>query len=179
MIQNPPVAKPFSLHSAACELVTFNSWANQRLAGWLNTKPEAILDTPAVSSFPSIRATITHIWYTENAWLSWLRGEKPTKPYGQSFTGERDELFSGWTGQSKIFEEFVYSLTEEAVAGNCSFKAPIRWPEYDDFEKPVFDLILHAMNHSTYHRGQIITMARTLGITDPPMTDFIFWLLRK
>ncbi|MFB6801427.1 DinB family protein [Peribacillus butanolivorans] len=28
------------------------------------------------------------------------------------------------------------------------------------------------MNHSTYHRGQIITIGRNVGLTDAPMTDF-------
>jgi len=33
------------------------------------------------------------------------------------------------------------------------------------------------MSHSTYHRGQIITIGRNLGMTDAPMTDFNFYLL--
>lgn len=179
MTQNSPATKSFSLLDAARELVTFNYWANQRLADWLITKQEELLDAQAISSFASLRSTISHIWYTENSWLSWLQGDKPAKPYGQAFTGSRNELFAGWTEQSRIFKDYVYALTENEVAGNCAFRAPVRWPEYDDFEKPVFDLLLHAMNHSTYHRGQLITMARNLGITDPPTTDFMFWLLMK
>jgi uncharacterized damage-inducible protein DinB len=37
------------------------------------------------------------------------------------------------------------------------------------------DAIHHCMNHSTYHRGQIVTIARSLGIIDPPSTDFMAW----
>jgi len=28
-------------------------------------------------------------------------------------------------------------------------------------------------NHSTYHRGQLVTMMRQLGETNVPVTDFI------
>jgi uncharacterized damage-inducible protein DinB len=41
-----------------------------------------------------------------------------------------------------------------------------------------YEYIMHVINHSTYHRGQIITMARTLGITNGiPGTDYNFFHL--
>jgi len=33
----------------------------------------------------------------------------------------------------------------------------------------------HCINHGTYHRGQIITIARNIGITDPPTTDYNYY----
>jgi uncharacterized damage-inducible protein DinB len=39
-----------------------------------------------------------------------------------------------------------------------------------------FDFIQHAMNHSTYHRGQLVTIGRNLGYIDAPMTDYNFYL---
>jgi len=35
------------------------------------------------------------------------------------------------------------------------------------------------MNHGTFHRGQLVTMGRSLGLTDPPKTDFIHYLREK
>lgn len=37
---------------------------------------------------------------------------------------------------------------------------------------PRFEFILQIVNHSTYHRGQIITIGRNVGLIDAPMTDF-------
>ena len=34
----------------------------------------------------------------------------------------------------------------------------------NDFNR--YDYILHIINHSTFHRGQIVTMSRAIGITD-------------
>ncbi|WP_366512826.1 DinB family protein [Kordia sp.] len=31
------------------------------------------------------------------------------------------------------------------------------------------------MNHSTYHRGQIVTMGHQLGFTKAPFTDLFFF----
>lgn len=36
----------------------------------------------------------------------------------------------------------------------------------------IWELFMHMINHSTYHRGQIATAIRNLDIT-PPVTDFI------
>jgi uncharacterized damage-inducible protein DinB len=40
-------------------------------------------------------------------------------------------------------------------------------------------MIHHCMNHSTYHRGQIVTIARNLELTDPPSTDFMRYVRLK
>ncbi|MBK7965618.1 MAG: hypothetical protein IPK10_10245 [Bacteroidetes bacterium] len=34
----------------------------------------------------------------------------------------------------------------------------------------------HVVNHSTYHRGQLITLLRTVGFTTVESTDFIRYL---
>ena len=37
----------------------------------------------------------------------------------------------------------------------------------------VRDILFHVVNHSTHHRGQIVTMFRDSGI-EPPVTDYIY-----
>jgi 4-aminobutyrate aminotransferase-like enzyme len=43
------------------------------------------------------------------------------------------------------------------------------------FSLPLRHLMLHVVNHSTYHRGQLATQFRQLGLT-PPNTDFTRYL---
>ena len=43
----------------------------------------------------------------------------------------------------------------------------------DTGKTSILNIILHVMNHGTYHRGQLVTMGRELGISDPPKTDFM------
>jgi len=54
----------------------------------------------------------------------------------------------------------------------------IKTPWVED-EIPVYEVLLHAFNHSTYHRGQVITMGRQLGFEDGIMTDFYEYLKLK
>jgi uncharacterized damage-inducible protein DinB len=38
-----------------------------------------------------------------------------------------------------------------------------------------YEMLAHVFNHNTYHRGQLITMLRQVGVTDLPQTDLIFF----
>ncbi len=43
-------------------------------------------------------------------------------------------------------------------------------PDGGEFRVPRWQIVLHAINHTTFHRGQIVTMLRALGV-QPPNTD--------
>ena len=42
------------------------------------------------------------------------------------------------------------------------------------FENTVFEMLFQAINHSTYHRGQINSLLKKNGI-EPVLTDYIFY----
>ena len=44
---------------------------------------------------------------------------------------------------------------------------------------PVYQMLLHVFNHGTYHRGQLVTILRELGVEKIPQTDFIVWSRKK
>ncbi|MBC7826979.1 MAG: damage-inducible protein DinB, partial [Chitinophagaceae bacterium] len=39
------------------------------------------------------------------------------------------------------------------------------------------EYLQHLVSHGTYHRGQIVTIGRNVGMTDAPMTDYIFFTI--
>lgn len=42
------------------------------------------------------------------------------------------------------------------------------------FQNSIQHILLHIVNHSTYHRGQVASLIRENGLT-PPSTDFIYY----
>ncbi|KFF21838.1 DinB family protein [Chryseobacterium sp. JM1] len=42
------------------------------------------------------------------------------------------------------------------------------------FENSIFEMLFHAINHSTYHRGQINSLLKQNEV-DPLLTDYIFY----
>src|SRR5262249_46343090 len=89
----------------------------------------------------------------------------------------RDQFLScredGLIKQSEEFVAYVNSLADVSLQESCSFSIPT----VGDFNRSAFEIIQHCMNHSTYHRGQIVTIGRNVGLNDAPMTDYMVYLL--
>lgn len=155
------------------DYVAYNAWANQTLIAWLKTKPSEVIDQLVPSSFPSIKETLIHIWDTERFWLSVVeQTPTPISFRHVQFEGSVQEVFDNLEKCSEAFSSFVNSLSESSIQEYVSFYTP-----YVEGTRSRFEFIHHAMNHSTYHRGQLITIGRNLGLTDAPMTDYNFYLM--
>ncbi len=161
------------------DYATYNAWVNEQLIDWLKTKPVEKMEEEVSSSFPTIKKTLLHIYKTQLFFLDVLK--KQQRSYDEdaaSFYEDEPEMnmaqvFDSIETQSIELDSFVQSLNEDGLLEKVKTTTP--WFASD---QPRHELIQHCMNHGTYHRGQIVTIGRNLGITDAPMTDFNFYLLR-
>jgi uncharacterized damage-inducible protein DinB len=161
------------LGSLVRDIAAYNAWANKTLINWLKTKPEDLFTKEVASSFSSLRETLAHIWDTERFWLASIQQlPAPTSFRFQPYDGTLNELFESMLKESEEYEAYIHSLSEEALIEIVNFDTP--WVKG---AKSRFEFTFHAMNHSTYHRGQLITIGRNVGLTDAPMTDYNFYLL--
>lgn len=160
------------LQQQATNYTGYNLWANTLIVDWLKNKSPVVLEQQVPSSFPTIKQTLFHIWNTEDSWLCRMQGSKGRFGYFHVFNETNEVLFDGVIEQSSRFLQFVQSLDESALSERNIFSIPY----VGDFDLPQAELIQHCFNHSTYHRGQIVTMARTIGLTDPPPTDYILYV---
>ncbi|MEZ5013166.1 MAG: DinB family protein [Chitinophagales bacterium] len=153
------------------ELTRYNVWANARIMDALRTLPPEVIDAPVKGSFTSIRKTIYHIWDAQVIWLNRLQGISlnmwPSTEYDDNFAGF-DVYF---IRQSEDFVRFVETRTDSYFETLCYYKTL----EGKEYQTRVWEIVMHVMNHSTYHRGQIIHMFRSLDIHDPVSTDFILY----
>ncbi len=150
----------------------YNLWANRRLAETFATAPETDFNATIISSFPSVRTTFLHIWDAEFCWLSRLQGVSPAAFPSKTFEGDTKAVLA------------TVLKTSEDFANCVAAQAPDFFEKYIDFVtlsygpsgQQAFEMIHHCMNHSTFHRGQLITMGRQLGIKGFPPTDFVYYL---
>lgn len=150
----------------------YNLWANTQTINWLKTKPIALMEQEVLSSFPNLKLTLLHIWAAEKIWLERLQGTPPTTFLSQTFAGSTEDVFEGILQQSAAFSDYVQVLSESQFNETGDF----RLLNGTEDQRQRAEMIHHCMNHSAYHRGQIVTIARNLGLTDPPSTDFIKYL---
>lgn len=154
------------------DYAAFNVWANTEIVNWLKTKPLDLMEQELASSFPNLKMTLLHIWGAEKIWLERLQGESPTVILFQTFTGSTEEVFEGLLQMSAAFQRHVQTESIEDLERISDF----RLINGTEDRQARAGMIHHCMNHSTYHRGQIVTMARSLGLTDPPSTDYMRYL---
>jgi uncharacterized damage-inducible protein DinB len=150
----------------------YNAWANGKIVEILKNLDESVLDTELKSSFPTIRKTVYHIWDAELIWFRRIKGEQattwPSEDLNEtfadalnSFLKNSHELTAFIGTKDKLFLEKTISYTN--IKGLS-------------FTNGVEDILYHVVNHSTFHRGQLITMLRELGETKFPAQDLIAYL---
>lgn len=109
------------------------------------------------------------MWDAQLIWLNRLQGISlstwPSAEYDEHFTGYNIYFLQ----QCEDFVRFVETRTDSYFEGTCFYKA-LNGTSYQTMN---WQIILHCMNHSTYHRGQLVTMLRNLGVEDLPATDYI------
>lgn len=150
--------------------VKYNYWANQRLLEFIAANcTEEQLQMELVSSFPGIRKTLLHTWGAESIWLMRLQGTSPGTWTWMEFKGTQAELQSQFLENDQHWIDFVESKDENYLQGMFAFKT-LDGTEHTSSRS---EAIHHCMNHSTFHRGQLVTLLRQAGATKLPATDFI------
>ena len=150
----------------------FNVWANTKTADVLREISDEIYFKENKSSFPSIGKTVVHIWGAQNIWLKRMQGESLTTWPHQADQDSKEGQLNGMVQSSQNILDFIKSKDEAFLSSLYSYTNMKGEP----FRDPVEDTLFHVVNHSTYHRGQIITMLREAGVTKVSSTDLILYL---
>ncbi|QLE00846.1 DNA polymerase [Galbibacter sp. BG1] len=149
----------------------YNIWANNRLMNDLANQNDNIFNQEFIGSFPTIRATILHLWYAETGWLSRMQTGKWSVEHVVNFSEDTEMLFEEWKSTSMKFREFVKTADLEKKV-HFEHKG-------EQFSIPNREIIQTVFNHGSYHRGQIVMMMRQLGIDKISQTDYIEWVREK
>lgn len=150
----------------------YNLWANRRMIEAYRKLPEDLVEKQIVSSFPSARLTFLHIWDAEFLWLNRLQGISPGTFPSKEFKGNIGDVYEQLESSSTAFLDFVENQPEEFFGQMLHFKTI----SFGEQKQLAWQMIHHCLNHSTYHRGQLVTLGRQLGLEKLPPTDLIYYL---
>lgn len=163
-------------HALLSKYTSYNLWANQAMATWLLSKDEYLMSKEVLSSFSTISETLVHIWFAEHLWLQRLQN-LPFSNIKERVKGQHTAFIAdGMLNESRLFRDYTEGLKTSDL--DCMICYSLLTPEMLE-ERSVWMIIQHTINHSTYHRGQLVTMGRELGFIDPPKTDFIQYFRDK
>lgn len=151
----------------------FNIWANKRMTDVMLSLDEAVTDQQINSSFPSIRQTVYHTWGAEDIWLQRLELTEQASWAPSGFTGSFATACQKWMQVSEGLAAFTERQFDDKAFSHVFQYYSLK---KESFKNPVSGALMHAFNHSTYHRGQLVTMLRQVGVTKIPETDLIAFI---
>ncbi len=150
----------------------YNAWANETLlTEILGLTPEQ-QQQEIISSFRSIYKTVLHVLNAETVWLQRFYVTVNTDWMGDPFVNDMNQLAAALHGIDEQWNQFTTTIPEELVTEVLDYKNI----KGESFSFPRDLLMHHIFNHSTYHRGQLVTMLRQVGLEKLPSTDFSTWI---
>jgi uncharacterized damage-inducible protein DinB len=143
------------------QLVAFNQWANQIFFDALGRLPAEQYGRDMQSSHGGIQGTLAHLVGAEKGWLSRWR-QQPGEAAGLRQLTSLTDLRAHWESVGTEMSRFLDSLDDRKLQDTLTTQSMSGLVTVTYGQ-----MIQHVVDHSSYHRGQIVTMLRQLGVTPP------------
>jgi len=157
------------------QLSAYHLWADKLLLSCINGLPGEMHQKEVRSSFPSLYKTVLHIWSAESIWWQRMKLQERIIVPADSFTGSMLEASNELMQLDKLWNEWIHAAQERHLEHVFQYQNM----SGQQFKQPMYQMLLHLFNHGTYHRGQLVTILRQLGIEKIPQTDFIVWSRKR
>lgn len=126
------------------------------------------------SVFPSISQVFAHIYVVDSVWFGAMSGKsfEEARALGERLREETkgiglEETETRFVRLSEKYRSFLREQQERTVS--------LHHPHLGGLKTSLSELVLHVVNHGTYHRGNITAMLRQAGYKGVG-TDYIIYL---
>ena len=149
-------------------LYEYNLWANNKVLDVVSKLNDEQFTRDLENSFRSVRDTLVHILSAEWIWLERWNGTSPKAMLNAGELASVDTIKFRWNKVEGDRAELIRSLTPDRLDAMISYVNT----RGQTFAYPLWQMLAHVVNHSTYHRGQITTLVRQVG-GKPVSTDLL------
>jgi uncharacterized damage-inducible protein DinB len=150
-------------------LINYNYWARDRVLASAEQLSHEQLSRNLGSSFSSVLDTVLHMQSAEWVWYRRWQGDSPSVRADQSHLRTVDAVRDAWRPLEHDIRTFVEGLGPLGLAQVIEYKTL----DGQLASSAYWQMIVHIVNHGTYHRGQVATMLRQLGARPAQSTDMI------
>jgi len=149
--------------------LAYKEWQTKRLLAAAAELPVDFYEQTRGSSHGGIKGTLQHIYGADFVWLQRLHGISFTRA-DIVIPESLAELSEAWL---KLMNEWTRWV---AANPHRDWNEKITYTQFSgqQFSTPLWQVVLHVVNHGTLHAGQMVAMLRQAGIA-PPQTDLIFF----
>lgn len=152
-------------------LFAYNHWANTQMLNAVSALTAEQFIKDLATGHRSVHGTLTHILAGEWIYLVRCKGISPRASPDPADFPSLTSLSEKWAEVERDQREFMNELTDESLATVITYTNT----KGEQWTYPLWQIMQHVVNHSTYHRGQVSTMLRQLG-EDAVATDFLVYI---
>jgi uncharacterized damage-inducible protein DinB len=127
-------------------MFAYTHWANGAILDATAVLDHEQLTRDLRSSFPSVHRTLLHIAESDWIWLRRWQGESPTAPPDWR-AGTHADVRARWEEVMRERQAFLAPLDDHAMLRRVRYRRLDR----SEHESALWELLLHVVNHSTYH----------------------------
>ncbi len=147
--------------------IDYMAWANRRILDAASQLSPEELTRDFQTADRSVLDTMAHVFAGDRVWLARLEGGPVP-----GFISDRDRnlevLQVEWPALGERWQRWAQGITDESAQAMVSYTDLKGRP----WTQPLWQLILHVVNHGTHHRGQVAGFLRTMGHL-PPVLDLV------
>jgi len=150
--------------------LSYTAWASRRLVEAAGRLPEDERTRDFKHADRSVLGTLVHIFAADRVWLGRIHGNVPARFLDLETDMHMATLENDWPALAGRWLEWIDTQTDE------SLRQPLQYRDLkgNAYQTPLWQIVLHVVNHATHHRGQVVAMIRAMGHT-PPSVDLIFY----
>ena len=150
-------------------LFGYDRWANAEVLDIAAGIGDERLHRASAASYESVFGTLVHVLWSEWIWLCrWTPRVAAADPRSCADLGDLRER---WASFEKEQRAFLEALTEADILREVSYENP----PGTTWTYSLQQMLQHVANHATYHRGQLTTLFRELGVKPRPI-DFLVYI---
>lgn len=153
-------------------LANYNAWADQTLFAAVAKLPEGDIYRQTTTLFRSMVGTLNHNYQVDLIWQAHLLGKK------HAFSTRRDILhpkLEDLVRAQMAIDAWLIEWATQQTSSTLSETVAFRFVSGQDAKMRKGSMLLHVVNHKTYHRGWVSEMFFDVG-AKPPETDLSVYL---
>ena len=144
--------------------IAYTAWASTRLVKAAEALSPEELTRDFKTADRSVLGTLVHIFAADRVWLGRLRNAPPAE-FVSASDYKLAVLQEQWPGVHAGWLQWASELTNEQAHAGFTY----RDLKGNPWTQPIWQIVLHSVNHGTHHRGQISGFLRALGYIPPPL----------
>ena len=152
-------------------MYAYSRWANARILEAAERLTEAQRRADGGASFGSIHDTLVHIMGAQWLYLERWRGTSPTAMLAADAFPHLAAIRDRWAQIDAETEQFITRLSDTHLGAVVAYVNT----EGQRWAYPLWQQMLHQVNHATQHRSETAMVLTQLG-QSPGWLDFLYYV---